>query len=75
MFKRNGKGLSRDILLRRMAWEIQERAFGAYDSVTVKALARYTKEPGDAAQLKRHSQWGTVLVREHQGTSYTVTAL
>jgi hypothetical protein len=45
MFKRHGKGLSRSILLRTMAWKIQEEAFGRHDAASLKALVRYAKRP------------------------------
>jgi hypothetical protein len=76
MFKRHGKGLSRSILLRTMAWRIQEQAFGGHDAATLKALARYTKKPcGCAARKLRTFQPGTVLVREYRGTRHLVTAV
>ena len=76
-FKGEGKVLPRDLLLRMLAWDIQEKAFGGYDKATAKALARYAKGGADkgAAGAKRHLQAGTVLVREYQGTRHTVTVV
>ncbi len=76
MFKRHGRGLSRSILLRTMAWKIQEQAFGGHDAATLKALARYAKKPcGVAAQKLVTFPPGTVLVREFRGTRHLVTAV
>jgi hypothetical protein len=76
MFKRPGKGLSRSILLRTMAWKIQEQAFGGHDAVTLKALARYGHiRSGASAEKLCMLQPGTVLVREYHGARHLVTAV
>jgi hypothetical protein len=66
------KGLWRDLLLRTLAWRIQEKAFGGHDKATLKLLESYgQKKSGDqrCQRLKR----GTVLVREFLGTHHRVT--
>jgi hypothetical protein len=72
-FRRDSpKGLWRDLLLRTLAWQIQEKAFGGHDRATLRLLQAYgQKRPGD-----QRCQWlkaGTVLVREFAGTRHTVT--
>lgn len=66
------KGLWRDLLLRTLAWRIQEKAFGGHDKATLKLLERYgQKRAGD--QRCQRLKAGTALVREFQGTHHTVT--
>jgi hypothetical protein len=76
-FKRDGQGLSRDILLRMLIWRIQEQAFGGYDRATEVALSRYAGSEGNlgGAGNSRHVRTGTVLVREYQGARHTVTVV
>ena len=66
------KGLWRDLLLRTLAWRIQEKAFGGLDKATLKLLEGYgQKRAGD--QRCQRLKSGTVLVREFGGTHHTVT--
>jgi len=66
------KGLWRDLLLRTLAWRIQERAFGGHDKATERLLEAYgQKKPGDARCQRLKA--GTILVREFGGTRHTVT--
>jgi hypothetical protein len=66
------KGLWRDLLLRTLAWRIQEKAFGGHDKATLKLLESYgQKRAGDPRCQRLKS--GTVLVREFGGTHHTVT--
>jgi len=76
-FKRDGDGLSRDILLRMLIWRIQEQAFGGYDHSTGIALKRYSGNDGNLGDggNSRHVQIGSVLVREYQGARHTVTVV
>jgi hypothetical protein len=74
-FKRECRGLPRGILLRMLAWQIQERAFGGYDRATEKALDRYAGPVGGMDGAGRHLKSGTVLVREYQGSRHTVTVM
>ena len=66
------KGLWPDLMVRALAWRLQERAFGGHDKATQRLLAAYRRnKPGDSrcARLKA----GTVLVREFGGNRHTVT--
>ena len=66
------KGLWRDLLLRTLAWRIQEKAFGGHDKATLKLLESYgQKRAGD--QRCQRLKPGTALVREFGGTHHTVT--
>ena len=66
------KGLWRDLLLRTLAWRLQEKAFGGHDKATLRLLEAYgQKRPGD--QRCQRLKAGTVLVREFGGTRHTVT--
>lgn len=76
-FKRDGAGLSRDILLRMLIWRIQEQTFGGYDRHMEIALKRYARSNGNLGgdDGGRHVRTGSVLVREYQGTRHTVTVV
>src|SRR6185437_14257926 len=66
------KGLWRDLLLRTLAWRIQEKAFGGHDKATLKVLEGYRqKRAGD--QRCQRLKPGTALFREFGGTHHTVT--
>jgi len=65
------KGLWRDLLLRTLAWRIQEKAFGGHDKATLKLLEGYgQKKAGD--QRCQRLKPGTALVREFGGIRHTV---
>lgn len=66
-FRRNPpKGLWRDLLLRVLAWRLQEKAFGSHDKATLRLLeACGEKQAGD--RRCRRLKAGTVLVREFGG--------
>jgi Protein of unknown function (DUF2924) len=66
------KGLWRDLLLRTLAWRLQERAFGGHDKATLKLLqAQGQKRGGD--ERCRRLKAGTVLIRDFGGSRHTVT--
>jgi hypothetical protein len=66
------KGLWRDLLLRTLAWRIQEKALGGHEKATLKLLETYGhKPPGD--ERCRRLKAGTVLIRDFGGTRHTVT--
>jgi|SRR5215471_7622489 len=66
------KGLWRDLLLRTLAWRLQEKAFGGHDKATRKLLEAYgQKRFGD--QRCQRLKAGTVLVREFNNVRHTVT--
>ena len=64
--------LWRDLLLRTLAWRLQEEAFGGHDKVTLKLLDAYGhKRQGDSRCQRLKA--GTVLIREYGGTRHTVS--
>jgi hypothetical protein len=65
------KGLTKDIIIRMIAYRIQEEAFGGLDRETVKLLDRLAR--GEKSELNRRLKAGTVLVREYKGERHTVT--
>jgi hypothetical protein len=66
------KGMWRDLLLRTLAWRLQEKAFGGHDRATLKLLEEYGhRKPGD--QRCRRLKTGTVLIRDFEGTRHTVS--
>ena len=68
------KGLWRDLLLRTLAWRLQERVFGGHDKATLKLLEAYgQKRAGD--QHYQRLKVGTVLIREFGGVRHTVTIM
>jgi hypothetical protein len=57
------EGLWRNLLLRTLAWRLQENAFGGHDKATLKLLEGYgQKKAGD--QRCQRLKSGTVLVGE-----------
>lgn len=66
------KVLTRDLLMRMLAWHTQERAFGGHDRATLKVLESYARRrPGEAKKV-RYLKPGTEIVREYQGERHTV---
>jgi hypothetical protein len=65
------KGLTKDIIIRMIAYRIQEEAFGGLDRETVKLLDRLAR--GEKSELNRRLKAGTVLVREYKGERHTLT--
>ena len=69
------KALTRDLLLRMLAWHTQERAFGGHDRATLKVLESYARgRPGEAKKV-RYLKPGTEIVREFQGERHTVVVM
>jgi hypothetical protein len=64
----------RDLLLRTLAWRLQEQAFGGHDRATLKLLDELAqKRPGD--QRCQRLKTGTVLIRDFEGVRHTVTIM
>jgi hypothetical protein len=64
--------LWRDLLLRTLAWRLQEKAFGGHDKATLKLLeGSGQKRAGD--ERCRRLKTGTVLIRDFGGSRHTVT--
>lgn len=73
-FKKEPPGaLTRDLLVRQLAWHIQEKAFGGHDTATLKLLDAYGRQDADKVVLFRRLKPGTSVVREYQGVRHIVT--
>jgi hypothetical protein len=66
------KGMWRDVLLRTLAWRLQEKAFGGHDKATLRLLEALGQERAGDRRCQR-LKTGTVLVREFGGSRHTVT--
>jgi hypothetical protein len=67
------KGLSRDLLIRMLAWRLQEEAFGGHDAETLKLLKTFAGQDADKVVLFRKLKAGTTVIREYQGVRQIVT--
>jgi hypothetical protein len=65
--------LTRDILVRQLAWRIQEKAFGGHDAATLKLLDAYGRQTAGKVVLFRRLKPGASVVREYQGVRHIVT--
>jgi len=65
--------LTRDLMARMIAWEIQEQALGGPDAASLKLLDSLAR--GEKLESKRRLKTGTVLVREYRGGRHTVTVV
>ena len=65
-------GLWRDLLLRTLAWRLQEKAFGGHDRATERLLREHGRQNGDG-KLSQRLKPGTVLIRDFRGVRHTVT--
>ena len=65
--------LSRDLLVRQLAWHLQETAFGGHDAATLRLLDAYGRQDADKVVLFRRLKPGTSVVREYQGVRHIVT--
>ena len=54
------KGLWRDLLLRTLAWRLQEKAFGGHDRATLKLLEGLWAEAGTPPAMVRRFADGTM---------------
>jgi len=66
-------GLPRDLLLRTLAWRLQEKALGGHDAATLKLLKAFAGHYADKVVLFRKLKPGTTVVREYQGARHIVT--
>jgi Protein of unknown function (DUF2924) len=64
------RGLWRGLLLRTLAWRLQENAFSTHDKAILKLLEAQ-KRPGD--ERCQRLKAGTVLIRDFGGARHTVT--
>jgi hypothetical protein len=66
------KGMWKDLLLRTLAWRLQEKVFGGHDGAILKLLEELgQKRPGD--QRCQRLKTGTVLIRDFEGVRHTVS--
>ena len=69
----------RSLMIRTIAYRLQEKAFGGLKPSTRRLLARVAEETAAGSSPKRlpvrKAQSGTVLIREWQGTTHRVTML
>jgi hypothetical protein len=68
---------SRDLLLRMLRWNIQEKAFGGLDAETRRTLAKVAaaleRDGSYEPKIRRGISPGAVLTREWKGILYRVT--
>ena len=71
--------LSRDLLVRSIAYKIQEREFGGLRPSTKRSLQSFAISgvtgPRDGRKRPAHPQPGAKLIREWQGRTYAVTIM
>lgn len=65
--------LTQDLMVRQLAWQLQEEAFGGHDRQTLKLLDAYSRQDGEKIVLFRRLKPGTSVVREYQGVRHIVT--
>jgi hypothetical protein len=70
--KTPARGLSRDLLVRQLVWDIQERAFGGHDAATRKLRKAYGRQEANKVVLFRRLKPGTTVIREYQGVRHIV---
>jgi len=71
--KEVAKDLSRNFLVRMLAWHIQQKAFGGHNAATLRLLGAYGRHDSDKVELFRRLKAGSSVVREYQGVRYIVT--
>jgi len=67
--------LSKDLIARMIAYQLQEEAFGGLDRATITLLDGLARGETPATEAKRKLKPGTVLVREYQGERHNVTVV
>ena len=72
-FGKSAPAVSRELLVRMLAWRIQEEAFGGHDAATLRLLDAYRRQDVDKVVLFRRLKPGTSVVREYQGVRHIVT--
>jgi hypothetical protein len=65
--------LTQDLMVRLLAWRLQEEAFGGHDRETLKLLDSYCRQNASKIVLFRRLKPGTSVVREYQGVRHVVT--
>ena len=70
--------IGRSLLIRAIAYRLQERAYGGLKPATCRLLARAVEETASGSSRipqVRRVRAGTILIREWQGTAHRVTML
>ena len=79
LFKRPAPPIRRDLLIRILAYRIQEQAYGGFSARTrsrLRRLARvFAKDPNAVIPSAPTIKPGTRLVRQWQSQTHTVTVL
>lgn len=65
--------LTQDLMVRQLAWHLQEEAFGGHDRQTLTLLDSYSRQDASKVVLFRRLKPGTSVVREYQGVRHVVT--
>jgi hypothetical protein len=66
-------GLTKDVIARLIAYQIQEEAYGGHARDIVRLLDRMARSENCEVELSRRLKPGTVLIREYGGERHTVT--
>jgi hypothetical protein len=73
-FRKNvPRAVTTQLLVRTLAWKIQEEAFGGHDAATLKLLKAFANQDADKVVLFRKLKPGTTVIREYQGARHIVT--
>lgn len=79
LFRSDPPQLSRDLVLRALAYRLQEREHGGLSKATLRRIAAQTKElraeDPDRPEPRARLRPGARLVREWRGRSHTVTVI
>jgi len=67
------RALTTQLLVRMLAWKVQEEAFGGHNAATLKLLKAFACQDTDKVVLFRKLKPGTTVVREYQGVRHIVT--
>lgn len=71
--KQPPNALTQDLMVRQLAWRLQEEAFGGHGRETLKLLDAYGRQDASKVVLFRRLKPGTSVVREYQGVRHVVT--
>src|SRR5471032_1759082 len=67
------RALTTQLLVRMLAWKVQEEAFGGHNAATLKLLKAFACQDSDKVVLFRKLKPGATVVREYQGVRHIVT--
>jgi Protein of unknown function (DUF2924) len=67
------RALTTQLLVRMLAWKIQEEAFGGHDAATLRLLDAYGRQDAEKVVLFRRLKPGTSVIREYNGIRHIVT--